>query len=437
MDQQQVDARQAQPLQAVLERAHHAIIAVVEPHTERQPAGPHAAIEGFGVVAPRAWCGRPWWTARIAARLAIQRAAEAVLALRQAVPGRGVVVADAGVPGGLQCGSGLRFGDDLEQVAEPGAAEAELRDLDLGPAEPAAGERIHSAGYPVIPARRVQYSQARRGPPGLPHLGDFPIAEIDDVAAHSHRLGLDLRIDLQVNGCVHRVLDRYPGDSRTVASHQHDAVRSEPLGKIVSLRGRRHQKVGVAEPVANVPDAESRSDPRRDVKERSQLHVLRNGKGDHLVRVVMHHGHHIGTLAVDRAMYWPFGILRTPAQVDRIAVQIVFDDVVECHRVPDCAMPDRKNRSAPLRMAHADMTVGIDYTFMRKDAVGDDEVSQDVGSTHCGAPVGVGRGCPGFWPSGFSDREPFWPGSWMDAYNGRRTDGAPNAVERGLAGRPP
>src|ERR1700722_6613258 len=284
------------------------------------------------------------------------------------------------------------------------------------------------AACPVFPRASVART-------GLPHLGDFSVAEIDDVAPHSHRLGLDLRIDLQVNGCVHRVLDRYPGDSRTVASHQHDAVRSEPLGKIASLRGRRHQKIGIAKPVSNIPDGNLGSDPRRDMKERSQLHVLRNGKGDDFVRVVMHHGHDIGTLPVDRAMYWAFGVLSTPAKVDRIAVQIIFDDVVKCHELRT-ARCRQKEPVGALRMAHADMTVGIDYTFMRKNAVGYDEVSQDVGSTHCSAPVGVGRGCPGFWPSGFSDREPYWPGSWMDAYNGRRTDGAPNAVERGLARAP-
>src|SRR6516165_12768366 len=80
----------------------------------------------------------------VAARLAIKRTAEAVLALRQAVPGCGVVVADAGVPGGFYCGGGLRFGNDLEQIAETGAAETELRDLDRSQAEAAAGERVHA-----------------------------------------------------------------------------------------------------------------------------------------------------------------------------------------------------------------------------------------------------------------------------------------------------
>ena len=35
-------------------------------------------------------------------------------------------------------------GDDLEQIAETGAAETELRDLDRSQAEAAAGERVHA-----------------------------------------------------------------------------------------------------------------------------------------------------------------------------------------------------------------------------------------------------------------------------------------------------
>ena len=37
-------------------------------------------------------------------------------------------------------------------------------------------------------------------------------------------------------------------------------------------------------------------------------------------------------------------------------------------------------------MTHADVAVGIDHAFMCKDAVRDDEVSQDVGSVHCRLP---------------------------------------------------
>ena len=101
MDHQQVDARQAEALQAVLERAHHAVIAVVEPYLERQPAAPYPAIIGLGVMHRVHGAADLGGQHEVAARLAIKGAAEAVLALRQAVPRCGVVVADAGVPGGF------------------------------------------------------------------------------------------------------------------------------------------------------------------------------------------------------------------------------------------------------------------------------------------------------------------------------------------------
>ena len=71
--------------------------------------------------------------------------------------------------------------------------------------------------------------------------------------------------------------------------------------------------------------------PGRDVEERPEPGALRDGEGDDLVRVVVHHGDHIRTLAVDRAVNRALGILRASAQVDRIAVEIIFDDVVERH----------------------------------------------------------------------------------------------------------
>ena len=66
-----------------------------------------------------------------------------MLALATAVPGRGVVVADAGIPRRLQGGAGVGIVDHVEQIAQPGAAEAELRELDAGAAKFAAGERVH------------------------------------------------------------------------------------------------------------------------------------------------------------------------------------------------------------------------------------------------------------------------------------------------------
>src|SRR5271166_5001453 len=65
--------------------------------------------------------------------------------------------------------------------------------------------RDPGAARPVFPGAGVARA-------GLPHLNDFAFAEVDDVTTHSHCLGLELRIDLQVNRGVHRVLNRGAGD---------------------------------------------------------------------------------------------------------------------------------------------------------------------------------------------------------------------------------
>ena len=53
VDQQDVDAVDAEPLQAVLERAHHAVVAVVEHGVELEPAEPFAALERAGLQGRR------------------------------------------------------------------------------------------------------------------------------------------------------------------------------------------------------------------------------------------------------------------------------------------------------------------------------------------------------------------------------------------------
>ncbi len=98
VDQQQIDARQAKPLQTVLEAAHHPVIAVVEPMAERQPAAPKTMLEMFRVMHGAEQPADLGGQHVVAARPAIQRAAEAVLALATAVPRRRVVIPDALVP---------------------------------------------------------------------------------------------------------------------------------------------------------------------------------------------------------------------------------------------------------------------------------------------------------------------------------------------------
>ena len=114
-----------------------AVVAVVEDVVELQAAGPEAAVEALRV--PRrlehaADLGRQH---EVAARLAVEEAAEAVLGLAASVPGCRVVVADAFVPGRLQRRLGVGLGHLDEQIAQRRAAEAEQRQLDARFAEAA------------------------------------------------------------------------------------------------------------------------------------------------------------------------------------------------------------------------------------------------------------------------------------------------------------
>ena len=80
VDEQEVDAVDAEALQAVLERAHHAIVAVVEDGLEFEPADPLAAIERAGFE--RAGAGaRPILVEMTYSLrgLPVERAAEAML----------------------------------------------------------------------------------------------------------------------------------------------------------------------------------------------------------------------------------------------------------------------------------------------------------------------------------------------------------------------
>ena len=121
------------------------------------------------------------------------------------------------------------------------------------------------------------------------------------------------------------------GDRRAVASHQYDTVRTKPVREIAPCAIVVTNRLVSPNLLANVPDRNLRSDPGREVKERSQFHALRDGEGDDLIRVVVYHGDHVGALAVDPAMDRALGVLSAPAQIDRVAIEIVFNDIVERH----------------------------------------------------------------------------------------------------------
>ena len=163
VDQQRIDRGQAESRQAVLIGAQHAVAAVVEAQIERQAAGPARLGEGRGIGRPAVDAADLGAQHEAVARLGAEHAADPMLALAVAVPGRGVEIADAGGIGRLDREVGLRLVDHLDRIAERAAAKAEARDRESGLAQPARLERVHprQAYIRITPLPVVWVSNSR------------------------------------------------------------------------------------------------------------------------------------------------------------------------------------------------------------------------------------------------------------------------------------
>src|SRR5271166_1608888 len=146
VDQQEIDAVDAEALQAVLERAHDPVVAVVEHRLELQSPGP--------LILDRARFQRPAQHAadlgrddELGAGLAIKRSADAVLRQPAPVPGGSVDIAYALVPRSPNNRRRFVIFDHLEEVAERRGSEPEFGHADVRPAELARfqGREAHAA----------------------------------------------------------------------------------------------------------------------------------------------------------------------------------------------------------------------------------------------------------------------------------------------------
>ena len=92
--------------------------------------------------------------------------------------------------------------------------------------------------------------------------------------------------------------------------------------------------------------------------------------------VGMHHRHDVGPRLEDRGMDEALQI-RLALVADRLAHLVELDQVVAL----DQFRRQRARHEEALRivgMAHADMAVGIDHVFVGENAIGDDEVAQQI-----------------------------------------------------------
>src|SRR5260221_5005306 len=158
-DMDDVEPRQPEALQAVLDRAQDAVIGIIEFRREGQDAAIEPAIGG-GI--------RPQQTADLGGEhelvtlVMTQHGADAVLAQPVAIERRGIEEPDTG---GKSAGDGARrvgLAQRGEKIAERRPAKADLADAQAGAAEPSRVGRLHATRSTAISASRASIA-ARDG----------------------------------------------------------------------------------------------------------------------------------------------------------------------------------------------------------------------------------------------------------------------------------
>src|SRR6202163_3764815 len=125
MHEDDIERIKTEPLQTVLNRALHAIRRVVEDHVVRRRREGEILL---GVILPRRLEQLPHLGREdiAAAVLGVEEIAEPALAQTEAIPGRGVVVADTRAPRRFERGIGVLFRDDRALITKWHAAQAEV-----------------------------------------------------------------------------------------------------------------------------------------------------------------------------------------------------------------------------------------------------------------------------------------------------------------------
>ena len=116
-------------------------------------------------------------------------------------------------------------------------------------------------------------------------------------------------------------------DGCAMAPHQRGATPAHELGQIAPHLHFLDQQRGVAEMVVGIPDRHLVADRCAHVEDRLDLLAGHSERNDAFA-VVVHHRHHIRPRFVERAVDESFEIRRTPAGIDRRAVERELHDVV-------------------------------------------------------------------------------------------------------------
>ena len=109
--------------------------------------------------------------------------------------------------------------------------------------------------------------------------------------------------------------------------------------------------------------------------DRAKGYILGRAKRNDFMGMIVDHGMHIGTLFVDRAMDEPFAIGRAVLQIDRLAIELEFHEIVAGNQFRR-AGPRHEITFRIVRRTNADMTKGIDHPFTGQYPIGDNQFGQ-------------------------------------------------------------
>ena len=118
------------------------------------------------------------------------------------------------------------------------------------------------------------------------------------------------------------------------------------------------------------------------MNDRLQLCPLGDAEGQGVLGMGMDDGHHVRPRRKDRRMNKALEIKAAAVVANRPAVEVELDDVLGADQLR-CQRAGDQEMAGVVRMAHADMAVGVDHLLPGEDPVGDDEVlHQGVESAH-------------------------------------------------------
>ncbi len=162
-----------------------------------------------------------------------------------------------------------------------------------------------------------------------------------------------------------------------MAAHQHDGPVAERLGESVAELVVADQHIGHARRIANVEDGRAGAKKCAHVIDGAQDRPG-HAEGDDRGRMAMNDGLHVRPRAINRRVDKPLEVHGTAARVERLAIPVELENI---------AGSDKRRRNAArqkesvgvLVVTRADVAEGIHHTLVGQDAVGVDEVFDELG----------------------------------------------------------